>query len=227
MRESLLTIPISEVFEPKCGCPICRMRNELEKKTVEYIMGAAMMEPDIRIETNRLGFCKTHFDMMLKQRNRLSLALMLQTHLEAVKNDIFAKKALFPARAKKLKSLARINESCFVCEKVNWGMERFMVTLFEMYKNSEEFRRLFSEQEFLCLPHYDMLASLAQDSLDKKSLPRFLDACSELSGKYIQTLYDDVSHYCSMYDYRNTGADADWGNSKDSIERSISFLTSR
>ena len=45
--------------------------------------------------------------------------------------------------------------------------------------------------------------------------------------KYIQTLYDDVSHYCSMYDYRNTGADADWGNSKDSIERSISFLTSR
>ncbi|MDE6745025.1 MAG: hypothetical protein K2J72_00150, partial [Oscillospiraceae bacterium] len=35
------------------------------------------------------------------------------------------------------------------------------------------------------------------------------------------------SHYCSMYDYRNTGKDADWGNSRDSIERAIKFLVSR
>ena len=27
MRDSIYTIPISEVFEPKCGCPICRMRD--------------------------------------------------------------------------------------------------------------------------------------------------------------------------------------------------------
>ena len=30
MRESILTIPINEVFEQKCGCPLCTMRNELE-----------------------------------------------------------------------------------------------------------------------------------------------------------------------------------------------------
>ena len=43
MRESILTIPVSEIFEPKCGCPICRMRDMLEQRTIEYIMGAAMM----------------------------------------------------------------------------------------------------------------------------------------------------------------------------------------
>ena len=64
MRESILTIPISEIFEPKCGCPICRMREMLETRTVEYIMGAAMMEPDVRIETNRLGFCREHYEKM-------------------------------------------------------------------------------------------------------------------------------------------------------------------
>ena len=52
MRDSILTIPISEVFEPKCGCPICLMRDMLEKRSVEYIMGSAMMEPDVRSETN-------------------------------------------------------------------------------------------------------------------------------------------------------------------------------
>ena len=26
MRDSIYTIPVSEVFEPKCGCPICAGR---------------------------------------------------------------------------------------------------------------------------------------------------------------------------------------------------------
>ena len=82
MRESILTIPITDVFEPKCGCPICRIRDTLEQHTIEYIMGAAMMEPDVRIETNKAGFCKEHFEQMRACKNRLSLALMLQTHLQ-------------------------------------------------------------------------------------------------------------------------------------------------
>ena len=60
MRDDICTIPVSEVFEVNDGCPICRMRDMLEQRTVEYIMGAAMMEPDVRIETNRAGFCHVH-----------------------------------------------------------------------------------------------------------------------------------------------------------------------
>ena len=101
MRESLLTIPISEILEPKCGCPICRMRDMLEQRTVEYIMGAAMMEPDVRIETNRQGFCKTHFEQMRNCKNRLSLALMLQTHLQSLQKNIFDKKSLFEGKTAK------------------------------------------------------------------------------------------------------------------------------
>ena len=66
MREDICTIPISEVFEPKEGCPICRMRDTLENRVTEYITGAAMMEPDIREVTNVQGFCYPHFSMMLK-----------------------------------------------------------------------------------------------------------------------------------------------------------------
>lgn len=38
MREDICTIPVSEVFEPKDGCPICRMRDTVETRMVEYIM---------------------------------------------------------------------------------------------------------------------------------------------------------------------------------------------
>lgn len=226
MRESILTIPISEIFEPKCGCPICRMRDMLETRTVEYIMGAAMMEPDVRVETNRLGFCRTHFEQMQTQKNRLSLALMLQTHLEEVQKSVFAKKKLLEPKNAKQKKLAELNQTCFVCEKVRWGMERLMKTFFEMYAHPD-FKETLRGQEFLCLPHYEQLTATAPAYLQKGELDAFLEDAKTLTNRYLAALYADVSHYCSMYDYRNTGKDADWGSSKDSIERAIYFLTSR
>lgn len=226
MRESLLTIPINEILEPKCGCPLCRMRDMLEQRTVEYIMGAAMMEPDVRIETNKQGFCKTHFEQMRNCKNRLSLALMLQSHLQAIQKNIFNRNSVFDKKTAKQKKVSAINNDCFVCNKIEWGMSRLMVTFYEMFEKSSDFRDLFSQQEMLCLPHYDMLVSHCGD-MDKKYQKRFIDSCNDLVKKYLDSLESDVSHYCSMYDYRNTGKDADWGNSKDSIERAIKFLTTR
>ena len=101
-----------------------------------------------------------------------------------------------------------------------------MRTFFEMYSH-EDFRQLLKEQEFICLPHYDLMQTIAPSYLQKQELESFVKLVGELTEKYILTLYEDVSKYCSMYDYRNTGKDADWGNSKDSIERAIEFLTSR
>lgn len=227
MRESILTIPINEVFEPKCGCPICAMRDMLENRCIDYIMGAAMMEPDVRIETNKLGFCKEHYDMMLKQKNRLSLALMLSTHLDEISNKVLSKKKLFESSKSKKYKLSDVNSSCFVCSKIEWGMERFMNTLFSIYQKEPDFRKLFKEQQYLCLNHYELLTQLSESKLQKETLNEFSNDCMSLVSKYLDTLRNDVSHYCKMYDYRNTGKDADWGNSKDSIERAIKFLTTR
>lgn len=226
MRESILTIPISELFDPKEGCPICRMHEMLEQRTVEYCMGAAMMEPDVRIETNRLGFCHHHLHKMMKCNNRLSLALMLQTHLDTVRGELFERRHLFGGMKMKKERLSRFQESCFVCDKIDWGMRRLFVTMFELY-GTAEFRDTFREQDFLCLHHYDLLLAVAPEHLKKPQLGMFEQDCAALVKKQLDLLYDDVSHFCRMYDYRNTGADADWGNSRDSIERSVKFLTGR
>ena len=88
MQDSIYTIPISEVFEPKCGCPICSMRNTLEERCIDYILGAAMMEPDVRIVTNQKGFCRIHYDMMFTRKNRLGMALTLESHLDELKKEL-------------------------------------------------------------------------------------------------------------------------------------------
>ncbi|MGI5960047.1 MAG: DUF6062 family protein [Massiliimalia sp.] len=226
MKDSIYTIPVNEVFEPKCGCPICTMRDVLEERCVEYIMGAAMMEPDVRIETNEKGFCKLHFDKMMKRKNRLSLALMLESHLKELQKKgieqggstggFFKKKKMEPQKA-----------SCFVCDKIDWAQQRMFDTILKLYAQSEEFRTLYGEQKMLCLPHYRQLTAYAREGMDKKVLPQFLEVSGKLYQNALDEIQKDVSHYCSMFDYRNNKEEADWGNSRDSIERAIGFLTSR
>lgn len=227
MRDSILTIPISDIFESKEGCPFCTMRNMLEERCVEFIMSDAMMEPDVRIETNKTGFCKTHYDMMLKQKNRLSLALMLSTHLAEIDKNLSTRKSLFSSKKTKTSKISQITTNCFICTKVEAQMQKLMVTFFEMYNKSEDFRKLFHNQEKICLCHYDTLMSISGDHISKKIINDFDEDCTNLVKKELQMLIEDTVHFTKMFDYRNTGKNADWGNSKDSVERAITFLTTR
>lgn len=229
MQDSIYTIPISQVFEPKCGCPICAMRDTLETRCIEYIMGAAMMEPDIRIETNKSGFCKEHFDKMLKQKNRLSLALMLESHLAQIHDRVLSGGALENLFAKnaKAKKVSKVTNSCYVCDKIDWAMERMISTTLKLYETERSFRELFAQQELLCLPHYELLCTQAESQLNKKYQSDFFKTATALTLNTIEQLQNDVSHFCKMFDYRNAGENADWGNSRDAIERAVAYLTSR
>ncbi len=225
MKDSIYTIPLSEVFEPKDGCPICRLRNMLEERCLEYIMGAAMMEPDIRIQTNEAGFCHAHFERMLKAKNRLSLALMLESRLAYVAENMLTvqpeKGGLF---RKKTPDAERQTPSCFVCNEVERVMERMLHTLLHTWEKEESFRQLYGEQPLICLEHCQRLTALAPAVMGKKAAP-FVTETQRITRQYLEELQKDVTHFCRMYDYRNKGKD--WGNSRDAIERSIAFLTTR
>lgn len=229
MRESILTIPINEVFEPKCGCPICQMRDTVEQHISEYIMGAAMMEPDVRIETNKLGFCHTHFEMLLQQNNRLSLGLMLNTHLQSLRSEIFEKKSIFFSKGAKAKKASEIEETCFVCSKVDWGIDHMMETLFTMYQKDEAFRRLFREQEYICIPHYNLLMSKAAVKLTKGDLNSFVKDLDKLVSDYMAKLNEDVDMFCNSFDYRNAGKlhTPEYEHVRTSVDRAIEFITGR
>ena len=71
MRDDICTIPVTDAFEENDGCPICRMYDTVEKRILEYIMGAAMMEPDVRTVTNKTGFCEKHYRNMMGKRGRM------------------------------------------------------------------------------------------------------------------------------------------------------------
>ena len=124
MRYDITNIPVAEVFEERDGCPICRLRDQLEQRVVEYITGAAMMEPDIRIQTNRKGFCIDHYRQMLARRNRLSVALMLESHLDEMEKEIFAGLPLVGKSPRKQEmAAARRTDDCWICSQMGDTME--------------------------------------------------------------------------------------------------------
>lgn len=228
MREDITTIPINEVLEPRDGCPLCRLRDMLEDRAVTYITGAAMMEPDVRTETNKKGFCLTHYQMMLQKRNRLGVALILESHLASLEKRVFSGLPLVGKSAgRQGKSAGSEERSCFVCDTVNRNMTHMLQNLCRMWEQDRDTKRLFEEQTGLCLPHFSLLAESAAGYMSRKNAQEFVRTAADLCHRELTELKGDVSHFCRMFDYRNTGENADWGNSKDAVERTVRFLTSR
>lgn len=226
MKETIFTIPISEVFEPRDGCPLCRMYDTLEERALEAVMGAAMMEPAIRIQTNRLGFCPRHFDGMLARKNRLSLALMLESHLKSAAQLLPSEHEERSGKAD-TKKLDAMLKSCYVCEKIDGSMQRMVQNLFELYRREESFRTLYADQPQLCLPHYAVLAAAAQKYLPKKERGAFLIESGRLVRAGLGTIHQDVDTFCRLFDYRNAGKAEKTPQVKTAVERAVKYLTAR
>ena len=225
MRDDICTIPVSEVFEKNDGCPICRMRDTIEERMIDYILGDAMMEPDVRIETNKVGFCEYHYEKMMSRRGRLQLALMLQTHINEINEGVFKKK-LFNSDSKREQFAKKVSDSCFICSKIEWGMSRLIETVYRCYENERDFRDMFNNQSVFCLPHYERLLSGASKKNMRSYGGEFADNLNRIAGEYSKKLYADLSKYCTMYDYRSR-ENTDWGDSRDAVERTVAFLNGR
>lgn len=222
MKENICSIPVNDVFLPKDGCPMCRMRDMLEERKADYITGSAMMEPNVRIKTNEQGFCYRHFSMMIKRGRRLSNALILESHLLQISEQLVPPEPSGKPDKKRMASLEALLKDCFICRDIKENMENMVRIVHAMWVSEQEFRQLYAEQKFICLEHFYQLINFDQKGLGK-SLQAFYQETSRLTGGYLAELKNDITHFCKMFDYRS--GNLSWGNSKDSIERSIEFLT--
>lgn len=219
MAEHLYTIAINEHFGKKCGCPVCSLYSMLEKNEIDTITGAAMMEPSVRIETNLLGFCSNHFNMMITNGKRLPVALILQSHLEEIRAHINSAK---PDVTEKY--LNNLEDSCYICSRINDKMKSVCSNIVYLWKTDENFRKLLSEQPRFCLPHYRTFLSASKE-LGRKDRVAFCESLGAVTETSLQSLSGDIDWFCKKFDYRF--AKEDWKNSKDAIERTVETLTSR
>ena len=227
--QEIYTIPINEAFDmgvedKSCGCPICALYRMLEETSLDTAMGGSMMEPSVRIRMNDEGFCKAHYDMLFEMKNRLGMALTLESHLNELKESLSPKGLASILPKNPIPTLERLDNSCYICNRVNQHFGMMLDVVITLWLKDEAFPKKLRGQPYFCLPHYRMLLERAKNTLPRKSYSDFEKDLKGVVNAYLEELSEDVSWFCKKFDYNYENEP--WYNSKDAVERAIIFLRS-
>lgn len=230
MKEQLYAIPVNDAFDSASECPVCTMYNELLKNAIDYTLGPSYMEDDVRMETNRLGFCSTHLKLLYDKQNRLGLSLMMLTHMDEVIKDVEKlQNGSHPVRGglfRKNQDMSPIaayiktkSESCFICDRINRVFDRYIATIFHLYRNDDSFSKKISESKGFCMDHYGLLYEKSSEHLNRSEQESFCAMLDNLFLANFKRVRDDLDWYTCKFDYRFVNEP--WKNSKDALQRSM------
>ena len=236
MKEKIYTIPVNEAFDAGGECPFCTMREKIENDAINYVLGPSYMEEDIRAETDEKGFCKRHIRNMYERQNSLGIALMLSTHFEKICGElreklkeapVSGKKSLFsrPKEGERSASSEFIHQtadSCYVCERIEENMARYIDTFFYLWKTEPEFKEKVLSGNGFCIEHFAMLLDEGQKRISDKEYSEFYNSLSKLELENLERVRGDLLWFIDKFDYRFH--DEPWKNSKDALPRSIKKL---
>jgi hypothetical protein len=228
--EQIYTIPVNEAFEKSMEegshvCPFCIMYNRLEANELDLILGASMMEPDVRIKTNELGFCDEHLGLMFGRGKRLQLTLMLESHLNEIADDISGNmSSLLIGRTGEgaAKRLDKLEHSCYICDRIEYNFSRMIEVAALLWQSDMKFREKAAAAPYFCLKHYGRFIRAAKERMNRHDFAEFYRAMNEVEKVYFDKLRADVSWFCKKFDYRYENEP--WGDAKDAPERARRFL---
>ena len=225
--EQIYTIPVNEAFDvcaetPECGCPVCKLYKKLQEDELDIILGASMMEPDIRIKTNEQGFCLTHYNMMLGRKRMLGMGLMMESHLSEVRKMLDGPTLIGNKKAAAMNALGKLECDCYVCSRIDRNLSAMIATVSYLWESDIEFRKKFDKQPWFCMPHYRRMLEYSSKKMSRKNFSEFYERAHRIQRTYLDELNKDVSWFCKKFDYRYD--EEPWYNSKDSVKRGIKFL---
>ena len=226
--EQIYTIPVNEAFDevaekPECGCPFCVLYRRLQNDELDIILGASMMEPDIRIRTNEEGFCLSHYNMMLRRKRMLGMGLMLESHLAEVEKKVNGPTVFGNKAQASIAALEKLNGDCYVCGRIDKNLTAMISTAVYLFETDPNFVAKFKKAPYFCLPHYKRMIDYASKKMPKKYFRDFYECAHGIEETYVKSLEGDVSWFCKKFDYRYD--EEPWYNAKDSVYRAIKFLS--
>lgn len=249
MKDNIYTIPLTDAFCSGDECPFCFIHKKLQDDAIDYMLGSAYMADNIREETNKLGFCGNHYTLLYDHGNRLGLAMMLHTHLTALKKELepllvgnhpkaISSKASIFSKIRGSKSspgktdasnnisdyIYKNDANCYICDKIHKDMARYLDTFFFVWKRDPNFINLVKDCKGFCLSHFAALLDIAPSKLSGQTLQDFYDLVIPLTLENLNRIEDELSWFIDKFDYRNKAAS--WKNSKDAVPRSIEKLAS-
>jgi len=218
MKETIYSIPVTEAFGEDCECPMCLLETKLENELVDQVLGASLMEPDIRKQTNEKGFCRKHFELVYnKQENKLGLGLIIDTHMTEQNKKIGKINNI----DKMIDYINEYESKCYICERLEYTMDRYIEVIFYLYFNESEFAQKFNDSKGFCLYHLKNILKYAK-KLDSKRKEKICGIIFQKQINNMDRIQEEINWFTKKFDYRYEAEP--WGNSRDAIPRSIKKL---
>lgn len=223
MQYKIHTTPIWDAFKKQdCLCPMCHISEELVNELVDKYLSEAVMVPISRQLVNEYGFCSQHYNMLLNGDNILGVALQSITRTQHLQNIIKPPKNIKTAK-KQAMELCNQSQSCVICNEVENTMNRYYMTVAQMFSNEPPFIKTFNSSQGFCLYHYSKLLEYAHYAGTKSSL--FLESLYLVEISMLAKLKSNLETFSQKFDYQKK--DIPWGNSKDAPWRASLLITKR
>ena len=230
MPTHIETAPVLEAVRQPDECPFCQLRRMIEQQTVERYLGGSVMEPDIRIKTNAVGFCREHHRQLMAQKDYHGYALMMQTRLKTVGEQLapsiqalsggglFEKKNLAAAQRR----FAEASGRCLICENLNDSIARYMETFMKLYREEGAFRADYERGVGVCLYDLPLLLDKAQSHLPPQARKTLLAAVAKQLDSAFGTTQADLDALCSSFHYGSEHKNNP--RIHQALERAVNFL---
>ncbi|WZL77953.1 DUF6062 family protein [Eubacteriales bacterium mix99] len=251
MKYHLDTIPVWDAYRANGECPLCILEEQSEKFNISSFLGGSVMEPDVRTEVNKKGFCPRHNGLLYNAQNRLGLALMTHTHVLETNREMKERtdhldqvlrnpgKASIPflkkASGKRSAQEAAIHafsdwmkqhrDQCIICDRIHDALNQYVYTILHLWEQDPEFRKTMSDSKGFCFSHLPLVLDMATEYLSSKQQGDFLKDLLPVQSRNMDRLEQELQWFTRKFDYRNQ--DKSWGNSRDALPRILQKLTGK
>lgn len=229
MKIVLETIPLWDALKKDTECPMCLLMKKAEEDSIAYYLSSAIMTPEVRVQTNRYGFCREHFDRLVKSGSAQSLALVMDTYYEE-NETVFSPYFEKIAKANSSYSLDRVisqlemrvkerEKGCLICTKMREREYRYGFTFCSLFIDDKDFRESFMSSKGLCLHHSFVISKIAKDVLKKSDYISFQKALFSSLERNLKRVKDD--DYWMTQKYKSENSSKPWNGAEDAQKRAV------
>ena len=230
MKYQLETIPVWNAYRAGGECPLCALQAKAEREFVSFHLGSSVMAPEMRVEVNKIGFCPSHFRMLLAGDNRLGLGLMTQTHITELRSKLACSRIAdggakgIPKRIDAVDAFLNDQVAgCLICDRLMDRFTRYAFTIAYLWNDDVEFRSTFAESAGFCLVHLPGQLQMARETLSSAQLAEFAIHVEEIQERAWQRLEHALLAFTGSFDYQADPAQTT--TVRESVANAIQKLT--
>jgi hypothetical protein len=171
------------------------------------------MEPNVRVQTNRQGFCPTHSRQLYEGEGKLGLSLVVHTRLQHLLPEIGSTldAVVRASEGRNVKDrvaaaaapLSGLHDSCFICGLVRADSERYILTILYLWSKDPGFPPVFRASKGFCIPHFLTVLDRASKSMRADRFRRWLAEAIPLMKESLEGLEKELRAFSQLHQAGN------------------------